>query len=65
MPSLHYAHCSVNDDYRAALLSLRLQPHFLALLLKFRTLYGREWHERFTIKTHYNPALVQPIQAAL
>lgn len=65
-PSLHnYPHCFVNDDYRVTLLSLRLQPHFLALLLKFRALYGREWHVRFPITAHYNPALVQPIKNAI
>ena len=65
-PSLHnYPHCFVNDDYRVTLLSLRLQPHFLALLLKFRALYVREWHVRFPITAHYNPALVQPIQTTI
>ncbi|KAB2933760.1 MAG: DUF262 domain-containing protein [Candidatus Contendobacter sp.] len=65
VPSLHYTHCSVNDDYRVTLLSLRLQPHFLALLLKFRALYGREWHQSFPITALFNPALVQPIQTAI
>lgn len=42
---------SVYDDYRATILSLGLQPHLLALMLKFRALFKIEWHERFPIKS--------------
>ena len=41
---------SIADYYRIVLVSLKLQPHLLALLLKFRARYHREWHERFVIK---------------
>lgn len=39
-----------------------MQPHFLALLLKFRALYQREWHERFSVSFRYNAKLTHPIQ---
>jgi hypothetical protein len=49
--SIHFhAPASLSDDYRATIISLGLQPHILALLLKFRTLYNKEWHDRFPIQ---------------
>lgn len=48
--SLHFGNPgSVSDDYRAVLLSLGLQPHILALLLKFRAIFNVEWHEQFAV----------------
>ena len=45
--SLHFGQPStLSDDYRVTLLSLRLQPHLMALLLKFREIFGVEWHNR-------------------
>jgi hypothetical protein len=61
-PSLYYPGREIKDDYRAVLLSLRVQTHFLALFLKFRALYQREWHERFSIPFPYNAKLANPIQ---
>ncbi|MDM8516830.1 DUF262 domain-containing protein [Desulfobacterales bacterium HSG16] len=50
--SLHFpSSCSLADDYKVTLLSLELQPHLLALLLKFRALHNKEWHERFRINS--------------
>jgi hypothetical protein len=62
VPSLYYMDRTIREDYRTVLLSLRIQPHFLALLLKFRALYQREWHERFSIDFPYNTELTDPIQ---
>lgn len=45
--SLHFTGSSLSDDYRTTLLSLKLQPHLLALLIKFRVKFDRELHERF------------------
>jgi hypothetical protein len=48
--SLHFEKpTSLSDDYRVIVLSLRLQPHLIALLLKFRAIFKVEWHERFPI----------------
>lgn len=50
LPSIHFPSTSkLFDDYRATILSLGLQPHLLALLLKFRAKFGRDWHEKFPI----------------
>lgn len=49
--SLHFMQPnSLSDDYRVVLLSLTLQPHLMALLLKFRATYGQEWHVRFSVQ---------------
>ena len=49
--SLHFGRQgSLSDDYRVVLLSLRPQPHLVALLLKFRALFNVEWHDRFAMK---------------
>jgi hypothetical protein len=62
-PSLHNPTSrKITDDYRAVLLSLRVQPHFLALLLKFRILCKREWHEQFSVPFPYDAKLINPIQ---
>jgi hypothetical protein len=55
--SLHFSRpSSVSDDYQIVLFSLRLQPHLLALLLKFRVLFPeKEWHDRFPIQTSAFP----------
>lgn len=61
-PSLYYKGRKIADDYRAVLLSLGVKSHFLALLLKFRALYRREWHERFSVHFHYDAKLISPIR---
>lgn len=51
--SIHFqAPTSLFGDYRATIISLGLQPHILALLLKFRALYKEEWHKRFPIQSN-------------
>jgi hypothetical protein len=63
-PSLHIPGFPLSTDYRAVLLSLGLQPHLLALLLKFRAQYGAvEWHERFAVAARAFD--LQPIQHLL
>jgi len=51
-PSIHFpkASFSLSDDYCATLISLGLQPHLLALLLKFRAKYHHDWHKQFPIE---------------
>ncbi len=49
------------DDYKAIFLSLGLQPHLLALLIKFRILTKVDWHTRFPIVTAPLTALVKKI----
>lgn len=57
-PSMHFpAHFSLSDDYRATLLSLGLQPHLLALLLRFRAIYACDWHQQFPMPASGNPQL--------
>jgi len=64
--SLHFPQQgSIADDYKVTLLSLQLQPHLLALLLKFRALYGKEWHERFPIYATPITPLRKPIDELL
>jgi hypothetical protein len=62
--SIHFhAPASLSGDYQATIISLGLQPHILALLLKFRALYNKEWHDRFPIQA---PAFsLTPIQDLL
>lgn len=62
--SLHFPHSPLSTDYRAVLLSLRLQPHLLALLMEFRHQYPTvEWHTRFAVPIHaFN---LQPIHDLL
>jgi len=62
--SLHFGNrASLSDDYRVTVLSLKPQPHLLALLLKFRATFKIEWHERFAVTT---PALdLGPIDTLL
>lgn len=64
-PSLHFpASQTLSDDYRVVVLSLQLQPHLFALLLKYRALFNREWHEPLPIRA--NPVSFQmPIQQML
>jgi hypothetical protein len=62
-PSLHFTDANLRDDYRVVLLSLKLQPHLLALLLKFRAKFNRDWHERF--QHIVSPPSPAPIRALL
>jgi hypothetical protein len=57
IPSLHFpSKFSLSDDYRATVRSLRLQPHLLAILLKFRALYPQtQWHDRLPIQASAFP----------
>lgn len=42
---------SLVDDYKAIFLSLGLQPHLLALLLRYRVITNKaDWHERYPIQ---------------
>lgn len=50
------------DDYKAVFLSLGLQPHLFALLLKFRALTGQDWHIRYAVSTTYSTTLAKLIQ---
>lgn len=52
-------------DYHAVLVGLVLPRHLLALFLKFRALYAREWHDPFTITLTCDPALSQAIRDVL
>jgi len=50
------------DDYKAIFLSLKLQTHLLALLLKFRVLTNKQsWHTRYPITVAPPTALVKII----
>jgi hypothetical protein len=61
--SLHFPGFTLPEDYCATLISLGLQPHLLALLLKFRSQFGVEWHQRFPGPAN-NLSLI-PIQGLL
>ena len=61
--SLHFQVGNLCDDYETVSLSLGLQPHLLALLLKFRAKFGIEWHERFQV--HLPTLSLSPIRALL
>ncbi|MBV5274791.1 MAG: DUF262 domain-containing protein [Lamprocystis purpurea] len=49
VPSLHFDGFLLKDDYHATVISLGLQPHLLALLLRFRSQFHAEWHQRFPV----------------
>ncbi len=61
--SIHFPNTSILFcDYHGLLVNLRIPHHLMALLLKFRQLTGREWHERFQFPLTVNvDALMQPI----
>jgi hypothetical protein len=62
-PSIFFPHSSsLEDDYRAIFLSLKLQPHLLALLLKFRALTKEDWHRRFPVHANAPTAIIGIIQ---
>ena len=48
-PSLNFGGFQLSDDYHAILISLGLQPHLLALLLRFRAKFNTDWHQRFPV----------------
>jgi len=56
-PSIFFPNNSyLVDDYKAIFLSLELQPHLLALLLKFRVLTNKQdWHIRYPINATQHP----------
>lgn len=61
--SLHFNGFTLPDDYHATLISSSLQPHLLALLLRYRAQCGAEWHQRFPVPGHAFPLL--PIHGLL
>jgi hypothetical protein len=50
------------DDYKAIFLSLGLQPHLFALLLKFRALTKQSWHIPYPINAVPPTTLIKIIQ---
>jgi hypothetical protein len=61
-PSIHFPkHFLLSDDYCVTLISLGLQPHLLALLLKFRAICHCDWHQRFPVPAPVGLQLDKPI----
>jgi hypothetical protein len=63
VPSLHFNGFLLKDDYHATVISLGLQPHLLALLLRFRAQFDVEWHQRVPVQR--NPFPFTPIHNLL
>lgn len=64
--SLHFSGSTLQDDYDVVLHSLGLQPGQLALMLKFRELFvGCDWHEKSTIRCHYDKSITTAIKKHL
>ncbi|MGA2401824.1 MAG: DUF1524 domain-containing protein [Syntrophobacteraceae bacterium] len=52
---------TIKDDYDIIIRSLGLSPRSIAVMLRFRAMYSREWHESFPMKCINCPDSPKPL----
>lgn len=55
----------IQDDYKIIIRSLGLSSRSIAVMIKFRTLYKAEWHDRFPMDCICNPDLLKSLSVHL